>query len=95
MASKDSDNIARLEALRPAYERLRDQKIRADAEVERAAADLEKAKEAARRIAGTDSEDEIRTQIKANYEKNTAAVNEFEAVIASVQAELDAIGTTV
>lgn len=94
MASKDSDNIARLEALRPKYERLRDQKIRADADVERAAADLERAKENARRVAGTDNEDEIREQIRANYERNTVAVDEFEAIMASVQADLDAVGGT-
>lgn len=92
MAVKDSDNIARLEALRPRYERLRDQKIRADADVERAAADLEKAREHARQVAGTDNEDEIRQQIRANYEANTKAVDEFEAIIASVEDELDAIG---
>jgi hypothetical protein len=93
MALKDSDNIARLEALRPRFARLRDQKIRADAEVERAAADLEKAKEHARKVAGTDNEDQIREQIRASYERNTKAVDEFEAVIAAVEAELSAIGS--
>lgn len=93
MASlKDSDNIARIEALRPRFERLRDQKIRADAEVDRAAAELEKAREHAIKVAGTDDENAIREQIRANYERNTAAVDEFERAIAAVEAELAAIG---
>ena len=88
---KDSDNIARLEALRPTFVKLRDQKIRADAEVERALSDLEAIKQSARNVAGTDNEDEIRNQVTANYELNTIAVDEFEAAIIAVEAELNAI----
>lgn len=91
-ALRDSDNIARLERLRPRYEKLRDQKIRADAEVERAASELDKAKEHARKVAGTDDEDAIRSQIRDNYERNTQAVDEFERAMAAVEAELAAIG---
>jgi len=91
-ALKDSDNIARLEALRPRFEKLRDLKIRADAEVERAATELERAREHARKVAGTDDEDAIRAKIKESYERNTAAVDEFESAIAAVEAELAAIG---
>jgi len=92
MSLKDSDNIARLEKLKARYEKLRDLKIRADADVERALKDHEAAKERARAIAGTDNEDEIRAKIRANYEANTKAVDEFEKILDDIEAKLTVIG---
>ena len=89
--SKDADNIARLEALRPRYERLKNLKIRTDADVERAEQDLKLAREQAIEVAGTDNEDEIRNQILQNYETNTKLVDEFEKSILAIEAELNAI----
>lgn len=93
MSLKDVDNIARLEQLRPRYERLRDLKIRNQAELERAEQDLLKAKEQARNIAGTDDENEIRNQIRANYQANTKAVDEFEQILNQIEYELSQIET--
>ena len=89
--SKDADNIARLEALRPRFERLKNLKIRTDADVERAEQDLKLAREQAIEVAGTDNEDEIRNQILQNYETNTKLVDEFEKSILAIEAELNAI----
>lgn len=89
--AKDADNIARLEALRPRYERLKNMKIRTDADVERAELDLKTAREQAIAVAGTDNEDEIRNQILVNYETNTKLVDEFEQAILAIEADLSAI----
>lgn len=92
MAFKDSDNVARLKTLQSKFEKLRDMKIRTEADVERATADHEEAKKKAIEIAGTDNEDEIREQIRANYEENTKAVDEFEATINEIEKQLSEIG---
>lgn len=89
--AKDADNIARLEALRPRYERLRELKIRTEGDVQRAEQDLKQAREQAIEIAGTDNEDEIRNQILVNYKQNTDLVDEFAQVIEGIEAELNAI----
>ena len=88
---KDSDNIARLEKLRPRYEKFRDLKIRTSAELERAEADLKAARDQAIAVAGTDNEDEIRQKILENYKENTKRVDDFEAVLNDITSKLDAI----
>lgn len=90
---KDSDNVARLEQLRPQYEKLRDLKIRTGAELERAEKDLETAKEQARAVAGTDNEDEIRQKIIQNYDENTKRVDEFSSILEDITAKLAAVET--
>lgn len=88
---KDSDNVARLEKLRPQYENLRDLKIRTGAELDRAEKDLEAAKEQAKAIAGTDNADEIRQQILQNYDTNTQRVDEFSSILEEITAKLAAV----
>lgn len=88
---KDSDNIARLEELRPKYEKFRDLKIRTSAELERAEADLQAAREHAIAVAGTDNEDEIRQRILKNYEENTHRVDLLDAILTEITTKLDAI----
>lgn len=88
---KDSDNIARLEGLRPKYEKFRDLKIRTSAELERAEADLQAAREHAIAVAGTDNEDEIRQRILKNYEENTHRVDLLDAILTEITTKLDAI----
>jgi len=85
---KDSDNIARLEAVRPKFEKFRDLKIRTKAELDRAEADLKAAKEQAIAVAGTDNEEEIRQKILQNYEENTKSVDAFLAIIEDIEAKL-------
>lgn len=88
---KDSDNVARLEELRPKYEQFRDLKIRTGAELERAEADLQTARDQAIAVAGTDNEDEIRQKILQNYEENTKRVDEFGSVLEAIASKLAAI----
>lgn len=88
MSVKDSDNLRRLEQLRPRYERLRDLRIRNAADAERAERDLADARKAAREVAGTDDLDELRGRITENYAANTAAIDEFERILTEVEAAL-------
>jgi len=88
---KDSENLKRIEALRPRMERLREAKIRNDAEAERLKREIAEARKAAVELAGTDDLNEIRKIISDNYAANTAAIDEFEKTLAEVEAELDAI----
>jgi BioD-like phosphotransacetylase family protein len=88
---KDSENIARLDSLRPKYEKFRDLKIRTSAELERAEADLKAARDQAIAVAGTDNEDEIRQKILENYQENTKRVDDFEAILNDITSKLNAI----
>jgi len=90
-ALKDADNLARLEKLRPRYERLNELRIRNAAEKERADRDLEEARRAAVEIAGTDDLDELRAKITENYEENTRAIDEFARVISGIEAALESV----
>jgi hypothetical protein len=82
---KDSKNIARIEALRGEFEKLRNMKIRVEADIDRAAADIEKHKAAAREEIGTDDLDEIRSIIKKRDEENTSDVEAFETLMAEIR----------
>lgn len=88
---KDSDNIARLEALRPKFEKFQHLKIRTTAELERAEADLKAAREQAITIAGTDNEDEIREKILQTYNENTKRVDDFTAILNDIEKKLSEI----
>jgi chromosome segregation ATPase len=86
--SLDMDNVRRIEQLRAMFERLRTERIRAESEVERLQRELEQAREAARAAFGTDSEDEIRNMIETARAQNTRVVDEFEALLHSIEARL-------
>jgi len=90
-ALKDADNLARLERLRPRYERLNELRIRNAAERERAERDLAEARRSAVEIAGTDDLDELRAKITENYEENTRTIDEFAQVISGIEAALEAV----
>lgn len=87
-ALKDSDNLRRIEALRPEHDSLRDAYIRYDAELRRAERDLDEATKEAVAIAGTSDLDELRKIIKADYETNTVVVDQYESLIADLKANL-------
>ncbi|NTF17347.1 keratin [Agrobacterium rubi] len=82
---KDSKNIARIEALRGEFEKLRNTKIRIEADIDRAAADTEKFKAAAREEIGTDNLDEIRGLIRKLDDETTSDVNAFESLMAEIR----------
>lgn len=90
-ALKDADNLARLERLRPRYERLNEMRIRNAAEKERADRDLEDARRNAIEVAGTDDLDELRAMITENYEKNTRDLDAFERLITDIEARIKAV----
>jgi uncharacterized membrane protein YccC len=82
---KDSKNIARIESLRGEFDKLRNMKIRVEADIDRAAADIEKHKTAAREEIGTDDLDEIRNIIRTRDEENTSDVDAFETLMAEIR----------
>jgi hypothetical protein len=88
MALKDSDNLKRIEALRPRFEKLREAQIRNDADRQRADRDLLQAQDDAIRIAGTADLDELRLKITADYDANTKVIDEFEAILTSIESGL-------
>jgi len=93
MALKDSENLKRIEAMRPRYEKLRELRIRNDADLQRAQQDVLAAQEEAISIAGTANLDELRRKITADYEKNTTEINEFESVLEAVESAIAEIDT--
>ncbi|WP_046864300.1 hypothetical protein [Microvirga massiliensis] len=92
MASKStrsgSEAVRRLEELRAAYDRLRTEQIRAEGEAERLEQELAVAKAEARGEFGTDDEAALAGLVAEAEARNAARVQEFEAVIASIEAEL-------
>jgi hypothetical protein len=60
-------------------------KIRVEADIDRAAADIEKHKAAAREEIGTDVLDEIRGIIRDREEKNADDIGAFEELMASIR----------
>jgi hypothetical protein len=83
-----SEATQRLEELRAAYDRLRTEQIRAEGEAERLEQELEIARAEARAEFGTDDENALAGMIAEAEARNAARVQEFEAVIASIEAEL-------
>jgi hypothetical protein len=71
--------------LRGEFEKLRNTKIRVEADIDRAAADIEKHKAAAREEIGTDDLEEIRAIIRKRDEENTNDVDAFETLMAEIR----------
>lgn len=87
----DRDNLAILDKLRPRYEKLREQKIRNESNIERAEIEVAEAKKEAENSFGTSNVEELRTKARDGYAKNTADVDAFADVINSVESEVAAI----
>jgi phage shock protein A len=86
------DYAKRLEDLRPAFERLKAERIRAESDIARLAKELEEARRQAREAFGTDDEDEIRARIAAEQARNDAAVEAFAALIRDIGGRLAQLG---
>ncbi len=87
----DGDTLKRLEALRPAYERLRTERIRAEGEIERLARELEEARRLARAEFGTDDEGEIGLMIEAMRAEDAAKVEAFARTLSELDRRLAAL----
>lgn len=90
-AGPDVEALRRLEALQPAYERLRADRIRAESDVERLTAELAAARAQAREELGTDDEAEIRRMIEEARAENARRVEAFAQALRGVQDRLDAL----
>jgi hypothetical protein len=91
--SPEAEALRRLEALQPAYERLRADRIRAESDVERLTAELAAARAQAREELGTDDETEIRRMIEEARAENARRVEAFAQALRAVQDRLDALDT--
>ena len=91
-ARQNGDNLRRLEEMRATYDRLRTERIRAESEVERLTAELERMRESARATFGTDDEAEIARLIEEARARNAALASEFAALIADLEAKLQSLG---
>ncbi len=89
----DVEALRRLEALQPAYERLRADRIRAESDVERLTAELAAARAQAREELGTDDEAEIRRMIEEARAENARRVEDFAQALRAVQDRLSALDT--
>lgn len=85
---RDSESLGRLEDLRPVFERLKADRIRAESDIERLTRELDEARRLARQELGTDDEDEIRRMIAAAEAETEAAVAAFSAALEAVAAKL-------
>ncbi len=88
----DSKTLKRLDELRPAYERLRAERIRAEGEIERLTAELEEARRAARDAFGTDDEAALADLVAAARAENEAALDAFAARLRAIEARLASSG---
>jgi hypothetical protein len=86
--SGEAEALKRLETLRPRHQRLVTERIRAEADVERLAAELEAARARARAELGTDDEDALRRMIAEAQAENARAVEDFAAQIQAIDARL-------
>jgi glucokinase len=84
----DAENLKRLEGLRPEFERLKAEHIRAEGEIQRLTRELEASRELARRELGTDDEAAIGRMIEDARARNTAAVEEFADALGAIDARL-------
>lgn len=90
----DADGLKRLETLRPEFERLRAERIRAEGEIQRLTRELEAARELARAELGTDDEATIRAMIEDARARNAAMVEDFAAALGAIDARLAEIDRT-
>ncbi|RVU19709.1 hypothetical protein [Methylobacterium oryzihabitans] len=88
---QDAAALKRLDALRPAYETLREDRIRAQSDVERLTRELEAARAQAREELGTDDEAEIRAMIEAVRAENARQVAAFAEAVQAVRDRLAAL----
>ena len=91
-ARQNGDNLRRLEEMRATYDRLRTERIRAESEVERLTAELERMRESARATFGTDDEAESARLIEVARARNAALASECAALIADLEAKLQSLG---
>ena len=91
-ARNASENLKLLDQLRPSFEKLRTERIRADSEIERLEAELEAARALAREELGTDDEDEIRRMVEAMEAENSALVDAFATTLRGIEARLKDAG---
>lgn len=84
----EAEALRRLEALRPRYEQLRTERIRAEGDVERLAAELDAARAEARDELGTDDEATIRAMIAEAEAAHAEAVAEFAERVQAIDARL-------
>ena len=87
-AGGEAEALRRLEALRPRYEQLRTERIRAEGDVERLAAELDAARAEARDELGTDDEAAIRAMIAEAEAVHARAVSEFAERVQAIDARL-------
>ncbi|KMO20944.1 hypothetical protein [Methylobacterium platani] len=87
----DVEALKRLEALQPAFERLRADRIRAESDVERLTAELAAARAQAREELGTDDEAEIHRMIEEARAENARRVEDFAQALRAVQDRLAAL----
>lgn len=90
----DADNLKRLETLRPEFERLRTERIRAEGEIQRLTRELDAARELARAELGTDDEAAIRAMIEEARARNAAMVEDFAAALDAIDARLSELDHT-
>ena len=76
-ARSGGDSLKLLDELRPAFERLRTERIRAEGEIERLSRELDAAEAEARAAFGTDDEADIRRLVDAVRAENAALVEDF------------------
>lgn len=88
---KDSDNLAIIERLKPKHAAELNKKIRFEAELERGERDLEELLAQLEEGWGTRDLDKVRDIVKANYEANTAIVDEFSTALHAVAEGLAAV----
>jgi hypothetical protein len=88
----DVENLKRLEELRPAFERLTAERIRAESEIERLTRELDAARRLAREQLGTDDEDEIRRLIEDQRAENTRRVDAFASALKAIDQRLAKLG---
>jgi len=88
----DSKNLKRLEELRPAYERLRDERIRAEGDIERLTGELDEARRLAREQFGTDDEAAILRLVEEARAANEAAIRDLAATLRDIEARLARLG---
>lgn len=91
----DADNLKLLDQLRPTFEQLKAERIRAESEIDRLTKELEAARADARRELGTDDEEELRRMILTTQEENTALVDSFSDAIRDIERRLANFGDDV
>lgn len=83
-----ADGLSRLDELRPVFERLKAERIRAESEVERLTRELDAARRSAREAFGTDDEEEIRRMVADAEARNAAAIDDFAAALRAIEERL-------